>query len=159
MLVFLGHINVEINILWLGMPVNCHFQANWVLLPEFEEWLKPGNTTQADLCLVCNKEFSIAGQGVSQVKQHAAGKTHINNKKAASDHRKSNSILALFKSSDSTQSPSSLHPDLDRPSSSSNVVGSQISVSNNDQSGVTVSQSTPLIQSQIFEIEFLVQKY
>ena len=58
------------------MPGKCQFHLKWMELSEFKEWLKPSKFKDMAFCSICNKEFSISGRGIGQVKAHAARKTH-----------------------------------------------------------------------------------
>ena len=75
------------------MPGKCTFQGKWTLMPEFENWLKPGKTKDMALCSICMKEFSISNSGVAQVKCHASGKMHATSAKQIS---KQTNLISQF---------------------------------------------------------------
>ena len=59
------------------MPGKCRFKTIWLTDPDFSTWLKPAKSEKDARCIICKTEFSIMSSGVTQVRQHARGKAHL----------------------------------------------------------------------------------
>ena len=62
---------------------NCHFIDSWMLLKEFQPRLKKRSDDDSGYCNYCMRYFSVTSCGISQVRQHSAGKLHLSKEKAA----------------------------------------------------------------------------
>ena len=59
------------------MPGKASFQENWLEMPEFKSWLSADRENKyRAYCNVCRKYFNVTRSGLSNVRQHAQGKTH-----------------------------------------------------------------------------------
>ncbi|XP_041373309.1 uncharacterized protein LOC121386467 [Gigantopelta aegis] len=65
------------------MPGQCHFQASWLDIPDFKDWLQ--KVVRDARCIVCVKTISLKNQGITACKIHVKGQKH---NKAMEDKRK-----------------------------------------------------------------------
>ena len=66
------------------MPGDCHFQNKWLLMAEFEKWLKPSNNSKVAFCSLCMKDINLGTRGISNVRSHASSKMHLDIVKSVS---------------------------------------------------------------------------
>ena len=59
------------------MPGICHFQAQWMRIKAYEDWLQPGKHSTDAYCVFCMKEFSIKARRKANVDYHHAGKQDL----------------------------------------------------------------------------------
>lgn len=65
------------------MPGKCKYNADWCNnddINSIKKWLRPCKSDiYKALCVVCNSEFDVSNSGISSVRKHANGKSHVKN--------------------------------------------------------------------------------
>lgn len=63
------------------MPGKCKFNFEWCkdkTMPEIAKWLKPvQDDPRQAMCSFCSSKFDIRNSGITCVRKHSKGKSHI----------------------------------------------------------------------------------
>ena len=102
------------------MGKKCRFQLKWLDAPQLKDWLKVGDNDDSARCIVCKKQFSVVGGGITLINQHAKTKGHMEAMKIL---KKQPSLMEEFtkpspKNAGQARSSEALSVSVEKPSTS-----------------------------------------
>jgi hypothetical protein len=85
----------------------CAFQDSWLSNPDFKGWLQAvASDKRSAHCSLCQKTFSIANSGVTQVMSHSKGTKHKDKVKAEADNMRATPLTEFYAAKPSTTTSS-----------------------------------------------------
>ena len=123
-----------------NMPGNCHFQTEWLSMPEYREWIQRSKNASVAVCKLCNKTLDISTMGTSALRSHMRGTKHA---QAVISHRACVPISLHAVSGPSTSNVAPSGPSASNVSTSgpSNVFPVQLSSTASTTSQISGSNS------------------